>query len=167
MAAPLRKEVVYAPRAHFARVDRQTLPQQSPGTHVPRAGASSPLDCPTGRFSMSTGAEICDTCPSGRYNDETRQSECKTCQKGRFMELSYAVTGKEVRCQDCPCGTYYDLPGSNSSQNCKPTPSGFFATCSGKQTVSRESFQVDRQRIAKNVKKDFYAQQEQMSILIR
>ena len=138
-----------------------------PGTHVPRAGASSPLDCPTGRFSMSTGAEICDTCPSGRYNDETRQSECKTCQKGRFMELSYAVTGKEVRCQDCPRGTYYDLPGSNSSQNCKPTPSGFFATCSGKQTVSRESFQVDRQRIAKNVKKDFYAQQEQMSILIR
>jgi hypothetical protein len=102
-----------------------------PGTHVPRAGASTPVDCPTGRFSMSTGAEICETCPAGRYNDETRQSECKTCQKGRFMELSYAVTGKEIRCQDCPRGTYYDLEGSNSSLTCKPTPSGFFCNLLG------------------------------------
>jgi hypothetical protein len=41
------------------------------------------------------------------------------------------VTGKEVRCQDCSRGTYYDLPGSNSSQTCKPTPSGFFCNLLG------------------------------------
>jgi hypothetical protein len=102
-----------------------------PGTHVPKAGASAPVDCATGRYSKITGSEECQTCPSGRYNDETRQSQCKTCQKGRFMELSFAMTGKEVRCQDCVQGTYLPLTGSNSSSSCMPTPSGFFCDMFG------------------------------------
>ncbi|XP_028320851.1 uncharacterized protein LOC114474630 [Gouania willdenowi] len=87
--------------------------------HYCLMGSSSPVICPDGTFSNSTGAEVCDDCPSGTY-----------CLSGEGVQPCpaghYCVGGGVEGILPCPPGTYSPQIGLSQVEQCLICPAGFY-----------------------------------------
>jgi hypothetical protein len=70
------------------------------GFYCPKNKLSSPIFCPNGTYSDSTGAVECVECPPGKSCVYGHQSPLE-CDNGTYS------TGGSVRCTLCPAGYRY------------------------------------------------------------
>lgn len=103
-------------------------------------GDASPKDCPSGSFTNTTAASVCQTCPAGFYcfpenvtagDPKSGYHPCppgyfcptgtgldwKPCPRGTFSNNT--KLSKESECEDCPGGEYCgELHAIKSSAKC-------------------------------------------------
>jgi hypothetical protein len=78
----------------------------------------------------SSHPEFTNPCPRGFYRYEDRR-ECMPCEKGTYGNTEGLVGG----CPGiCPMGTYNDLLGAKTIDDCKQCPEGFFGSAVGMKT---------------------------------
>ncbi|KAM6987470.1 uncharacterized protein LKV04_010315 [Tautogolabrus adspersus] len=87
--------------------------------HYCPMGSLSPVLCPDGTHSNTTGAEACEDCPSGTY-----------CLSGEGVQPCpaghYCLGGGVEGILPCPPGTYSPHLGLNQVEQCLICPAGFF-----------------------------------------
>ncbi|XP_036928145.1 uncharacterized protein LOC119004899 isoform X4 [Acanthopagrus latus] len=90
-----------------------------PVGHYCPMGSNSPVVCPDGTYSNTTGAEACDDCPTGTY-----------CLSGEGVQLCpaghYCLGGGVEGILPCPPGTYSPQFGLSQVEQCLICPAGFF-----------------------------------------
>ncbi|XP_055369802.1 uncharacterized protein si:ch211-286b4.4 [Betta splendens] len=87
--------------------------------HFCPMGSASPLICPDGTYSNTTGAEVCGECPPGTY-----------CLSGEGVEPCpaghYCLGGGVEAILPCPPGTYSPQFGLSQVEQCLICPAGFY-----------------------------------------
>ena len=120
------------------------------------SGQSSPTPpefiCPPGHYCPSASPQPV-RCVSGTYQDETGQTSCKTCPSAHFCDNSispvvlfndslclpghYCPNGTAFATQyPCPAGTFSNISGLESEQECTPCTPGLFCGEGGLSTPS-------------------------------
>ncbi|TSQ58043.1 Sodium channel subunit beta-3 [Bagarius yarrelli] len=117
-----------------------------------QSGSAVPTPCPVGTYlseSGGKGAEDCTPCPNGLFQDQKGQRECKSCPPGFHCPTSTQksnVSSTPLICPEgyycpnetllgrpvpCPKGTYSDMQGLTSADECMACPLGFFCGAQG------------------------------------
>jgi hypothetical protein len=91
--------------------------------------------CPSGYYSAKQNAPFCFECPLGYYADDFVFDKCLSCSRGRHGIITKA-TNETKGCLDCPKGTYSELEGLATVNECKGCPKGRW---SGAVGVKKES----------------------------
>ncbi|XP_074535630.1 uncharacterized protein LOC141797845 [Halichoeres trimaculatus] len=90
-----------------------------PVGHYCPMGSASPVLCPDGTYSNTTGAEACDDCPSGTY-----------CLSGEGVQPCpaghYCLGGGVEGILPCPPGTYSPHIGLSQVEQCLICPAGLY-----------------------------------------
>ena len=80
--------------------------------------------CDLGSFMSTTQAIVCKTCPAGRYGDVTALEcasfcvkQCKGCVTGRYSAEKGVKA--DTACLKCSQGTFSEVDGRSSLQDCK------------------------------------------------
>ena len=80
--------------------------------------------CDLGSFMSTTQAIVCKTCPAGRYGDATALEcasfcvkQCKGCVTGRYSAEKGVKA--DTACLKCSQGTFSEVDGRSSLQDCK------------------------------------------------
>ena len=88
------------------------------------------LDCIAGKYSTTDGlsnAALCADCVSGRYNSQpgkTEKSDCIMCGIGKYG-LTIGSKNGTADCISCNEGTFSDITGVQSVNDCKECPAGY------------------------------------------
>ncbi|KAF3692794.1 Sushi, von Willebrand factor type A, EGF and pentraxin domain-containing protein 1 [Channa argus] len=90
-----------------------------PAGHFCPMGSSSPVVCPDGTFSNSTGADMCKDCPPGTYC--LSEQGVQPCPAGH-----YCLGGGVESILPCPPGTYSPHFGLSQVEQCLICPAGFY-----------------------------------------
>ncbi|XP_064629299.1 uncharacterized protein LOC135488586 [Lineus longissimus] len=103
--------------------------------------------CPPGYY-CEKGSSIYQMCPYGTYQDETGQSSCKICPEGYYCDPGqrllvrgdfypcpaghYCPNGTRTATEwACPVGTYNNVTGLSSADQCQLCTGGFYCPGGG------------------------------------
>ncbi|KAE8591947.1 hypothetical protein XENTR_v10018612 [Xenopus tropicalis] len=139
------------------------LGNMCPWGHYCPNGSFSPIPCPLGSYSNTSGnigladcvlcepehicpiGHYCPTgsaepkaCPLGYYQDKIGQSHCIVCPAGKVCPAGYfCVQGTEFGYQHpCPLGTFSNKTGLANKEECSPCPGGSFCATPGLSSPS-------------------------------
>ncbi|KAM4652057.1 LOW QUALITY PROTEIN: uncharacterized protein O3C94_014393 [Discoglossus pictus] len=99
-----------------------------PKRHFCPEGSSSPIPCPEGTYSNTTGQITCNLCPIGY-----------TCSNGDIILCPpgyFCLDGSESQKFPCPPGTFNPTPGVHRFDGCLPCPPGMFCSTWGSSAPS-------------------------------
>ncbi|XP_033971267.1 zonadhesin-like [Trematomus bernacchii] len=88
-----------------------------------RAARQQP--CPLGTHQPRRGAQSCVECQGGRLCNQTALSRPPMCPKGHFCPPGYSAA------RPCPPGSYSDQPGGDAVHHCRPCEAGWFCSQAG------------------------------------
>ena len=107
-----------------------------PNGYYCTGGSSSPIPCPLGYYSLSSGPiSQCTRCAPGYYANYIGATKCKVCPNGYFCEnpeiaptpcptgTASVSSGGITECNKCLPGYYANYTGATS---CKVCPNGYY-----------------------------------------
>ena len=81
------------------------------------------LECSSGQYTNTTGAQTCAACTQGQYQPETAGTNCSLCPIGWFSDDPVAPDNSQlispnIRCNPCPMGQYQPQMGQSDCDTC-------------------------------------------------
>ena len=111
----------YCP-ANTANSNSQPAAYKCPIAHYCPSNSSQPIMCPPGTYANETQTSVCNSCPTGYF-----------CANGAIVSACpmgfYCPQGTtSVNFKPCPRGTYSDVSGLSSVDQCKPCSKGMYCS---------------------------------------